>query len=177
MPDQDLQCARRRRAPMGAAGTRGPPVVHGHVEARRYRWREAGANGARIRAASFLGVICAPPGDNPLIPTVNLQFIESIVSLCCSTASRRASTHHFMTLANALLRSCGMSSSAAHFAWIPASTPARHSDQSEAPQPPSPEQLYSALDGREVEVLGKRHRVEVYSVRDEIGRRWVQLAL
>ncbi len=70
-----------------------------------------------------------------------------------------------------------MSSSAAHFAWIPASTPARHSDQSEAPQPPSPEQLYSALDGREVEVWGKRHRVEVYSVRDEIGRRWVQLAL
>ena len=40
-----------------------------------------------------------------------------------------------------------------------------------------PERLREALDGRAVTVLGRSWRLEVYSVLDYAGRRWVQLAL
>jgi hypothetical protein len=40
------------------------------------------------------------------------------------------------------------------------------------------EQLFIALDGRGVVAgSGGRYRIEVYSVRDEAGCRWIQLAL
>jgi len=41
----------------------------------------------------------------------------------------------------------------------------------------NPDCLFRALDGRNVEVLGNRCRIKIYSVRDEDGRRWVQLEL
>ena len=40
-----------------------------------------------------------------------------------------------------------------------------------------PEALFAALDGRELAVLGKRWRVEVFSVCELGGRRYVQIAL
>jgi hypothetical protein len=40
-----------------------------------------------------------------------------------------------------------------------------------------PRRLFAALDGRELLVAGLRWRVEVFSVRDLAGLRWVQLAL
>ncbi len=40
-----------------------------------------------------------------------------------------------------------------------------------------PERLRAGLDGRAVTVSGHSWRVEVYSVLDCAGRRWVQLAL
>ena len=40
-----------------------------------------------------------------------------------------------------------------------------------------PERLLEDLDGRAVTVLGQSWRLEVYSVLDYAGRRWVQLAL
>jgi len=40
------------------------------------------------------------------------------------------------------------------------------------------EQLFIALDGRSVVAgSGGRYRIEVYSVRDEAGCRWIQLGL
>jgi hypothetical protein len=41
----------------------------------------------------------------------------------------------------------------------------------------APRRLFAALDGRELLVAGLRWRVEVFSVRDLAGLRWVQLAL
>jgi len=41
----------------------------------------------------------------------------------------------------------------------------------------NPDQLFCALDGRSVGVLGRRCQIRVYSVRDEDSRRWVQLGL
>jgi hypothetical protein len=40
-----------------------------------------------------------------------------------------------------------------------------------------PKRVFVALDGREVLVSGRRWRIEVFSVRDVAGRRWIQLAL
>jgi hypothetical protein len=40
-----------------------------------------------------------------------------------------------------------------------------------------PRRLFAALDGRELLVAGLRWRIEVFSVRDLAGLRWVQLAL
>jgi hypothetical protein len=40
-----------------------------------------------------------------------------------------------------------------------------------------PERLLEALEGRAVTVLGQSWRLQVYSVLDYAGRRWVQLAL
>jgi len=40
-----------------------------------------------------------------------------------------------------------------------------------------PERLHEDLDGRTVTVLGQVWRLQVYSVLDYAGRRWVQLAL
>ena len=39
------------------------------------------------------------------------------------------------------------------------------------------ERLFSALDGRDLTIAGGRWRLEVYSVSDFQGHRWVQLAL
>lgn len=39
------------------------------------------------------------------------------------------------------------------------------------------DQLFYALDGRYVKIGGVRHRLEIYSVCDHHGHRWVQLAL
>jgi hypothetical protein len=39
------------------------------------------------------------------------------------------------------------------------------------------ESLFNALDGRDVMVLGRRWRIEVFSVLELAGRRYVQLAL
>lgn len=41
----------------------------------------------------------------------------------------------------------------------------------------TPEELFTALDGRNVSAGAARYRIEVFSVRDESGSRWVQLAL
>jgi hypothetical protein len=41
----------------------------------------------------------------------------------------------------------------------------------------APRRLFAALDGRELLVAGLRWRIEVFSVRDLAGLRWVQLAL
>ncbi|HUL72419.1 MAG TPA: hypothetical protein VLT86_04920 [Vicinamibacterales bacterium] len=47
-----------------------------------------------------------------------------------------------------------------------------------APEPTvRPERLRAGLDGRAVTVSGRNWRIEVYSVSDWSGRRWVQLAL
>jgi hypothetical protein len=40
-----------------------------------------------------------------------------------------------------------------------------------------PERLRAGLDGRAVTVSGRNWRIEVFSVSDWSGRRWVQLAL
>jgi hypothetical protein len=40
-----------------------------------------------------------------------------------------------------------------------------------------PEGLFEALDGRNVTVSGHSWKIEPYSVRDDGGERWVQLAL
>jgi hypothetical protein len=40
-----------------------------------------------------------------------------------------------------------------------------------------PKRVFIALDGRELIVGGRRWRIEVFSVRDVAGLRWVQLAL
>jgi hypothetical protein len=40
-----------------------------------------------------------------------------------------------------------------------------------------PDQLFSLLDGRELTVGGLSCRVIVYGIRDEGGRRWIQLGL
>jgi hypothetical protein len=40
-----------------------------------------------------------------------------------------------------------------------------------------PKRLFAALDGRELLVSGRRWRIEVFSVRDLAGLRWIQLAL
>jgi hypothetical protein len=37
--------------------------------------------------------------------------------------------------------------------------------------------LFAALDGREISVSGRKWRIEVYGVWDDLGRRWVQLGL
>ena len=41
----------------------------------------------------------------------------------------------------------------------------------------NPKRLFAALDGRELLVSGRRWRIEVFSVRDLAGLRWIQLAL
>lgn len=41
----------------------------------------------------------------------------------------------------------------------------------------APRRLFAALDGRELLVSGRRWRIEVFSVRDLAGLRWIQLAL
>ena len=41
----------------------------------------------------------------------------------------------------------------------------------------TPEELFVALDGRSLTADTDRFDIEVFSVRDEAGRRWVQLAL
>lgn len=41
----------------------------------------------------------------------------------------------------------------------------------------TPQELFMALDGRGLTTAGERFRLEVFSVRDEAGIRWVQLAL
>ena len=40
-----------------------------------------------------------------------------------------------------------------------------------------PKRIFAALDGRELLVSGRRWRIEVFSVRDLAGLRWIQLAL
>jgi hypothetical protein len=40
-----------------------------------------------------------------------------------------------------------------------------------------PKRVFIALDGRELIVGGRRWRIEVFSVRDVAGLRWIQLAL
>lgn len=40
-----------------------------------------------------------------------------------------------------------------------------------------PKRLFAALDGRELLVSGRRWKIEVFSVRDLAGLRWIQLAL
>jgi hypothetical protein len=40
-----------------------------------------------------------------------------------------------------------------------------------------PKRLFAALDGRELLVSGRRWKVEVFSVRDLAGLRWIQLAI
>ncbi len=40
-----------------------------------------------------------------------------------------------------------------------------------------PERLFAALDGRHLTVLGRQWRVNIYSVCDRAGWRWIQLAL
>jgi hypothetical protein len=40
-----------------------------------------------------------------------------------------------------------------------------------------PKRVFVALDGRELIVGGRRWRIEVFSVRDLAGLRWIQLAL
>ena len=40
-----------------------------------------------------------------------------------------------------------------------------------------PDQLFELLDGRYLTVTGRTWRIEVYSIRDRAGLRWVQLAL
>lgn len=49
-------------------------------------------------------------------------------------------------------------------------TPAR-------PQIQTPEELFSAIDGRDLSILGRHWRVEVFSVSEIGGHRYVQLAL
>ena len=39
------------------------------------------------------------------------------------------------------------------------------------------EELFRALDGRTILAPSGPHRMEVFSIRDEAGERWVQLAL
>lgn len=46
-----------------------------------------------------------------------------------------------------------------------------------APDPVTPQELFVALDGRGIAAAGDRYRIEVFSVRDEAGNRWVQLTL
>lgn len=41
----------------------------------------------------------------------------------------------------------------------------------------TPDDLFVALDGRSFTAGGEHFDLEVFSVRDEAGRRWVQLAL
>jgi len=41
----------------------------------------------------------------------------------------------------------------------------------------TPEELFAALDGRTLTSGGNRLTIEVFSVRDEAGSRWIQLAL
>jgi hypothetical protein len=41
----------------------------------------------------------------------------------------------------------------------------------------APDALFAALDGRTLTVSGRRWLVEVYSVCDSAGRRWIQLGL
>lgn len=41
----------------------------------------------------------------------------------------------------------------------------------------APDTLFTALDGTQVSVAGLDWRVEVFSVIDEPGQRWIQLAL
>ncbi len=40
-----------------------------------------------------------------------------------------------------------------------------------------PKRVFAALDGRELLVSGRRWRIEVFSVRDLAGLRWIQLAI
>ena len=40
-----------------------------------------------------------------------------------------------------------------------------------------PDHLFSVLDGRELTVNGRTWQVKVYGIRDEAGRRWIQLGL
>ena len=46
-----------------------------------------------------------------------------------------------------------------------------------ADKPSDADQLFGALQGRDLTVSGRTWRVEVYSVRDVGGERWIQLAL
>lgn len=41
----------------------------------------------------------------------------------------------------------------------------------------NPDQLFASLDGKDVVVRGRKWRIEVYSVCDMAGARWIQLAL
>jgi hypothetical protein len=43
--------------------------------------------------------------------------------------------------------------------------------------PVTPEELFTVLDGRNISAGTAQYRIEVFSVRDESGSRWVQLAL
>lgn len=56
-------------------------------------------------------------------------------------------------------------------------TGASESVSVERPQPDSCETLFWALDGRDLVVLGKRWHVEVFSVVQLAGRRYMQLSL
>ena len=41
----------------------------------------------------------------------------------------------------------------------------------------TPDDLFDALNGSDLTVSGRKWRIEVYSIRDRAGLRWVQLAL
>jgi predicted secreted hydrolase len=44
-------------------------------------------------------------------------------------------------------------------------------------RPSRAEQLFVALDGRDLHVSGEAWHLEVYSVCEQAGRRWIQLAI
>lgn len=60
---------------------------------------------------------------------------------------------------------------------VPRRAPAiRHSPRREAGAPPQ-DQVFAALDGRDLVVSGSQWHVEVYGICEQAGRRWIQLAL
>ncbi len=44
-------------------------------------------------------------------------------------------------------------------------------------QPPGPDRLFAALDGRDLVVSGRRWHLEVYGICEQAGRRWIQVAV
>ena len=52
----------------------------------------------------------------------------------------------------------------------------RHSPRREGVAPPR-DQVFAALDGRDLVVSGSEWHVEVYGICEQAGRRWIQLAL
>ncbi len=61
--------------------------------------------------------------------------------------------------------------------WIHAGVPATPDRSSRLTEGSDPEQLFNALDGCYLQIGGHRHRIEIYSVCDQGGHRWVQLGL
>jgi hypothetical protein len=67
-----------------------------------------------------------------------------------------------------------MGAARAHIAMPP---PSRANESRPKRRYVEPKRVFVALDGRELIVGGRRWRIEVFSVRDLAGLRWIQLAL